>query len=338
LAVQLIPFSFVEFEDRFLEKKAEVENNVSILLIQHLEDRTAELEADGKISSASINNVTMKILKAFMEKTRGYNANKITLAEVDYTFIVKLVKYLENDRKIAGTTISIYLRCLRAILNRAIKAKLISRDTYPFYDFQISKIKTTTKKRAIAKELVHKIAELKFVDTSKAQFAQHIFLFSYYTRGMNFIDIAGLTGASIVGDRINYTRSKTKGEFSIKINSKTKEILDFYDASNKGKTDYLFPIFDKEVHITDQQKYNRKKKVLKQVNKELKEIATLIGLEGLKLTTYVSRHSYATTLKNGNVPTAQISEALGHSTEKTTQTYLKSFDKDVLDEIDERVL
>jgi len=92
------------------------------------------------------------------------------------------------------------------------------------------------------------------------------------------------------------------------------------------------------VHITDQQKYNRKKKVLKQVNKELKDIAALIGLEGLKLTTYVSRHSYATTLKNGNVPTAQISEALGHSTEKTTQTYLKSFDKDVLDEIDERVL
>ena len=65
-------------------------------------------------------------------------------------------------------------------------------------------------------------------------------------------------------------------------------------------------------------------------NKSLKEIGELCGIEAT-LTSYVASHSYATIAKYKGVPTAIISEALGHSSEGVTQVYLDSFDKEVMD-------
>lgn len=50
------------------------------------------------------------------------------------------------------------------------------------------------------------------------------------------------------------------------------------------------------------------------------------------MTTYVARHSWASIAKNYNLPIAVISEGLGHSNIKTTQIYLDTFDKNVIDD------
>ena len=71
--------------------------------------------------------------------------------------------------------------------------------------------------------------------------------------------------------------------------------------------------------------------MLAKVNKYLKDIGDKLKLP-LPLTTYVARHSYATVLKRAGVSTAIISESLGHSSEKITQTYLDSFDNEQVDE------
>ena len=52
-----------------------------------------------------------------------------------------------------------------------------------------------------------------------------------------------------------------------------------------------------------------------------------------KLTSYVSRHSYATIGKKMGVSMAALSESLGHAELKTTQIYLDSFENDYLDDI-----
>jgi integrase/recombinase XerD len=44
------------------------------------------------------------------------------------------------------------------------------------------------------------------------------------------------------------------------------------------------------------------------------------------VTTYVARHSFATVLQRSGVDTSFISEALGHSSVKTTQNYLAGFE------------
>ena len=85
--------------------------------------------------------------------------------------------------------------------------------------------------------------------------------------------------------------------------------------------DYVFPILDKAIHITPTQMANRLKRVLKQVNKGLKELAKMAGIT-VKVTMYVARHTYATVLKWNGVDVATISQAMSHSNTDITEVYL----------------
>lgn len=108
-------------------------------------------------------------------------------------------------------------------------------------------------------------------------------------------------------------------------------IIEKYSRSGHSSDDYIFPILDKRVHITPQQIFNRTHKVLRKVNRELKVLGEMIGLQ-MPLTTYVARHTYATVLKRSGVNIAIISESLGHSDLSTTQIYLDSFENSQIDE------
>ena len=96
-------------------------------------------------------------------------------------------------------------------------------------------------------------------------------------------------------------------------------------------TGFLFPILDKRIHKTAIQKQNRIHKILVRINKDLKRIAELAEIK-MNLSTYVSRHSFATILKNSGVNISLISEALGHSELSTTLIYLDSFENSQMDE------
>ena len=78
------------------------------------------------------------------------------------------------------------------------------------------------------------------------------------------------------------------------------------------------------------QKYNRVRKVCRQINTELHEIAKRLEIEE-DVTTYVARHSFATVLKKSGVNIGIISQALGHQDIKTTQVYLSKFDDEQVD-------
>ena len=83
-------------------------------------------------------------------------------------------------------------------------------------------------------------------------------------------------------------------------------------------------------HQTEVQQRNRIHKTIAKVNRRLKNIGKELGIDK-KLTTYVARHSHATTLKRAGVSTSLICEALGHSSEKVTQIYLDSFENSQMD-------
>jgi len=135
----------------------------------------------------------------------------------------------------------------------------------------------------------------------------------------------------IKSGRLIYTRQKTKELFNIEIFDAVKEILEYYKPLTYTNNDsYIFPILN-ESHKTPNMMYNRKEKMIRKINKDLKEIANLVGIE-TELTTYVARHSYATILKKSGIATAVISEAMGHDSEKTTKIYLESFENNILDE------
>lgn len=325
-----VPFSYLKFKDKFLNK------NSPVALYGFIKSLIQSYKDEGKNGTASTYTSTMNALKKFN------NEKKLLFNDINYTFLIRFEKWLRTERKCKDTSISMYMRTLKAVLNKAIKAGHMKQNNYPFKEYTTSHLKTDTAKRAIPKAKVKLIESLPFADGSQLQFAQNIFLFSYYTRGMNFADVANLTTDNIKGERLTYIRAKTGKVFNLAIHEKAKNIIACYansgDAnSGDGATDFIFPVFN-DTHKTDKQRYNRRKKVLKQINKNLKQIAVMIGMGNLKLTSYVSRHTYATVLKKSGASVALISEALGHSDTKTTQVYLKKFENEELDKADLDIL
>ena len=150
---------------------------------------------------------------------------------------------------------------------------------------------------------------------------------------MNFADMMRLKWNNVSGDRIHYTRSKTKGNFIIKIMPPVKDILNYY---RKNKRPYIFPILLRD-NLTPTQLNDRKRKTLSKFNKDLKELESIAGIDK-PVTSYVARHSFAKCLKQKGAGTDIISESLGHQDIKTTKAYLKELDTAILDEASELLL
>jgi integrase len=144
--------------------------------------------------------------------------------------------------------------------------------------------------------------------------------------GASFVDIAYLQVKNITSGRIEYKRRKTGRLHSIPISPPLQELLNKY-MPGKGREDFILNVIKSQeparqlVNVRD---------ALRRFNRSLKEIGEVCGIEAT-LTSYVARHSYATIAKYKGVPTAVISEALGHKSEEVTQVYLDSFDKEVMD-------
>jgi len=230
---------------------------------------------------------------------------------------------------LAVNTIGTRVRHLRTVFNMAIEQHVIDKDCYPFHAYKVSKISQSPPKRAMTKTDVQKILAYQ-PKTDMESLAIALFTFSYFTAGINFIDMAMLKQENIVDGKLCYTRAKTKKQIIIPLQDEAKEIITLFSVGSTNKSDYIFPIFS-AYHKSEVQKANRLHKVLAKVNKALKQIGKELGLP-IKLTTYVARHSFATVLKRAGVSTSLISESLGHSSEKITQTYLDSFEKSQMNE------
>jgi integrase len=290
-----------------------------------------ELEQQLKIGLSTVFIDTQSLLKKFKPNA--------LVEDVDLKFLEAFEAFLRHDRGNKDTTISVKMRNLQRVLNLAIGDKLFQPDKYPFGEKRYSinkRLNHKTRKRSIGLDLISRIKELDVSGQPKLQLAKDIFLFSFYTRGMNFIDIAALKWSHVANNEIYYIRKKTSQPFYIPINEGVSSIIECYKPlfTSQG---YIFPIYNDAIHKTPKQKYTRKKTALKAINDNLKEIAKLIGQEQLNLTTYVSRHSYATNLKKAGVATAYISEALGHQTESQTQIYLEQFNTNEISELESKI-
>jgi Site-specific recombinase XerD len=227
------------------------------------------------------------------------------------------------------------MRQIRAIFNKAINRKIISQDIYPFKYYKVSKLKAKPNKRALTVEDFKKMKDVNLSQFPHLMEAYNYFMFSFYTRGMNFVDMMYLKKSDIVNDRLYYTRAKTKGRFNIEIVDKAQEIIDFYKDKTHN-TSYVFPILLSD-DMTPKQIEYRKHKVLSRYNRKLGEIAKIAGVES-HVTSYVARHSFATILKKKGTSTDLISELMGHSNVQITMTYLKDFDDEELDKANRTLL
>ena len=309
-------FTLVEFEESFRGIKKETE----IKVFDFFDEIIDEMNRSGRIGNAQAYKDTKDSLLKF-------SSNKIVFKDITPTFLEKYEVFLrESGNKNGG--IAFKMRELRAIFNKARKRKIIPKDLYPFEEYKISKLKTESRKIALSLEEYKKIKNVDLSSNPELIEAYNYFMFSIYTRGMNFKDMMTLKWSDIQNNRIFYVRSKTKGKLNFEIIPPVQEILDFYKSQNRT-TDYVFPILLKE-DLTPIQIANRHHKVLRRYNSKLKKIAQLVGINKMP-TSYVARHSFATILKMSGTSIEKISEMMGHTDVSITITYLKEFSNEDLD-------
>lgn len=309
-------FTFEEFENEFVGRKGK---NASIQ--EYFEQKASE----SKIGTAELYRSTIKSLMQFDKN--------VSFQKITPKYLKEYEKWMVNDENgKTYTTVGMYMRNLRHIMNKAIINGIIK--TYPFSTntekdktkYQIPESNNT--KKALSLADIEKIFNFK-PETQQESEAHLYWLFSYLCAGMNMVDIANLKLKNISGNSIRFIRQKTKDTTKVKKELNIHllpEALDFIEKlGNKSlqPDDYIFPILHNG--MSEKEKYNRVKQHIKNTNKYINRIAKKLGID-MKITTYTARHSYATVLKRNGTSVEFIREHLGHQTSKVTQNYLDSFE------------
>lgn len=287
------------------------------------------------IGNANCYSRTLHVLELFDEKLP-----ERVFPEIDIKYVKSFDVFLQK-RECKGNTRKFYFKTLRAVLNKAIQDGEASETTYPFGKggFSISALEEETAKRYLPHDSMMKL-KTTVMDNAVLERTRRLFLFSYYCYGISFIDAALLTKKNIIryngGNYIVYKRNKTKEAkkvkpIQIKITPEIQELMDWFSANTLLVEDYLLPIVS-IAGYKGEQLYNHIRSRFGRNNKNLTNLAKVLEITDMKLTSYVSRHTMAMTLQDNQVPREVISQILGHSDLATTNTYLDSFASSVIDE------
>ncbi len=286
------------------------------MVLQWMEKLRDDFKKVDNIGQANIYDNARRLLSLFLNK------NDITFEEIDLPFLHRYEHFL-RQRKVKDSTISIYMRTLRAAIARAVKQNYAK--AIPFAGYSIPKARPN--KRALS--IPEMEAVLNGEKVNKNTDYYRYMAFSYYTIGMNFTDMARLTWDNIRGNEIHYIRQKIHHKLIIPVHPKVRDILNYYrtitgkNPSIKGINDhYVFPVLIKEIHITEAMRENRIRKVLKEFNKELKVIGQAAKID-TPLTSYVLRHTAITNLVRSGITADAIQALAGHKRLTTTENYIK---------------
>ena len=263
-------------------------------------------------------------LASFMKFRNGQD---ILLCEIDGDTMILYEAWLKANGNCPNTT-SFYMRILRAVYNRAVEKEL-TEQRHPFKHVYTGIDKTV--KRAVPLKAVKRIKELDLTLKPHLDYARDMFLFSFYTRGMSFIDMAYLKKSDLKNGVLTYRRRKTGQQLAIKWEKYMEEIVTKYE--DRSATQYLLPIITSPF-ANERVQYRN---ALYRVNTALKEVARLVNIS-IPLTMYCARHGWASIAKSKNIPLSVISEGMGHDSEETTRIYLASLDTSVVDRANSLIL
>ena len=299
---------------------AKEDMNACPTLGEYVRELTQRLYKNGKYRSADIYMCT---LRSFMRFRKGKD---LLISQLDSLIMEDYESYLRKNG-LTLNTISFYMKRLRAIYNKALEQYGLE-DRKPFaHSFTKN---TPTAKRALTAENIHQIVAATTV-TEEEALARDLFLFSFYTRGMSFVDIAFLEKGSLKDGQLIYKRKKTGKELRVAWRPCMQEIADRHPSLD-GK--HLLGIVNQNV-VTDVRKQYHYRQC--RVNKALQKFTRRIGIP-MKVTMYCARHSWATIAKEKNIPISVISDSMGHNSEKITRIYLKSINDDVIDRYNDMLI
>ena len=313
-------FSFDSFEKKYLNARAQGTDVYSLF-----ESYIADLHSQKRAGTAISYGNALQSIKKFAGK------KYLPFDKVTPDWLHSYEQYMTNQGK-SLTTVGIYLRALRIILNLAIEEGLMPQELYPFGKRKYQIPAGRNVKKALTLEDMQKIFDYEPQTEAEAR-ARDIFLFSYLCNGINIKDIAKLRYRNVEDDKITFIRAKT--ERTTKKNQKpvvamltpeAKEIIERWGNKPADPDRLIFDIITDG--LTPEKEVGRIKQGAKTVNSYLKRIAKNVGIEK-NISTYTARHSFSTILKRSGAPVEFISESLGHHDLRTTESYLDSFEDEM---------
>lgn len=310
----IVPFSFRKFENEFFTKPS-FYSSIHSMYKKYIE----ELKANEQISTAINYQCAINSLLSFNPS--------LTIKDVTVEFLNSYERSMLKDNK-SITTISMYVRTLRTILNIAKSDGILSDDEYPFGARKYLVPSGKNVKKALNKADIQKIFEFSTEYGINMDMAKDFWLFSYLCNGINMTDIAYLRWRDLNKTTIIFERRKIKNtnrsnlKKIVAIRSQTiNSVIQKWGRTTKNPENYVFEILEKKDSAARQ-----KAKILqftKVVNKWMKRIGLELKFD-LPLTTYVARHSFATALIHSGAPLSVTKELLGHSNALTTENYIAS--------------
>ena len=279
----------------------------------------AQLKRLGRVRTSETYHVTLRSFMAFRE------GEDMPLDGITSDLMLLYEAWLKA-RDVRMNTISFYMRILRAVYNRAVEKRLAPQRN-PFRHVYTGIDKTV--KRAVPIKVVRALKGMDLSLKPSLEYARDLFLISFYTRGMSFVDMAYLRKTDLKHGVLTYRRRKTGQQLTIRWERCMEDIVERYKVDG---SEYLLPIINRQ--DDERRQYTN---ALHLVNSRLKKLSVMLGLQR-PLTMYVARHSWASAAKAKNVPIAVISEGMGHDSEATTQVYLASLETSVVDKANKMIL
>ena len=332
----IVPFSFEIFEKKLYRKSGEAEN-----IFWHYEQVIDELKKNNQLGTASNYDLSLKSLKGFIDHTKGKAPEKLLFSEVTANWLNRYESYMLNHKELTHTTVSFYVRALRTLFNRAIKANDIDKNIYPFgHDaYQLPAVKRVKKtlNRAQLKQLFEATPQ-----TQEQQKAKDFWFFSYSCNGMNVKDIALLRYEDLHDNTFKFIRAKTARtskenltEVVVYLTDYSKSIIEKYGNANHHPKQYVFSILNDT--DTEVEKRAQIQNFTRFINQNLKKLAITKGITA-DISTYWARHSFATNAIRQGASMEFVSEALSHSNMKTTKGYFAGFEDEAKKELMETLM
>jgi len=303
-----------------LSQNLESKSSKSILVKDCFQKKIDALKDNKQIGTAGLYELA---LKAFGK----YDPRKLDLKHITIDWLKKYELHMLKEGR-SYSTLAIYIRCMRTIMNEAISAGILDNSYYPFgrgkYEVPVGE----GRKLALPLHTIKNIYLFESISDPTIPKYRDLWMFSYFCNGANFNDILRLKFKNINGNEISFFRGKTfntskkKKEIVVYLTDEMREIIERIGNPVQLPDNYIFPYLTGNESV--EKEYEIIKDVIKRTNKRMKRISDTLGIP--KITTYTARHSYATVLKRSGANIAFISESLGHSDLKTTENYLASFE------------
>lgn len=228
---------------------------------------------------------------------RDFARGDILLSDLTPSLVQNFAAFIRK-RKVTETTVNTMLAQMKSVVNRAIREWNISYDIHPFVTTRISA--APIRKLDLTVQNFNKIRESS-PEKRKLIMARDLFCLSFYSGGMNLIDIMQ---TDFRKDVLEYSRSKTKGRMqsdsviTFTIPSQAREIICRWMDKRTGKLDfgYKFTYHNFSQYVT----YS------------LGDLAEELNIDE-RVTFYSARKSFAQYASEIGIPDGIIDYCLGHS-------------------------